>query len=191
MQRRKLTIGLGAIATGGIAGLGTTLFGDDGSDRTIDIRIAADSLDTLRLGASADPNGQYVTGEMGELASLDLTSLATASPDRSQQTLESVVEVINQGRQTVRVGVTVPAVSDATGAIEVFVSRPELAYSDGAPRRDGQSVRRGMTRVADLPALAPGDGITIGIRLPTDGDGEAPTLADPLRVVAVSDTSSE
>jgi len=74
MQRRNLLIGMGSIAAGGAATIGTGAFTSVEADRSVDVNVSDDAGAYLRLEGNGGENSEYVTqnGDGNQLA-IDLT----------------------------------------------------------------------------------------------------------------------
>ena len=69
MQRRKFVIGMGALATGTAAAVGSGAFSSMSSgEREVDVNVAADSSSFLQIYPSEGPNGAYAVENPGTLS---------------------------------------------------------------------------------------------------------------------------
>lgn len=101
MQRRNLLIGLGSIAAGSAATLGTGAFTTVSAERTTQVNVAADSSGYVGISA----NGPYASGTGDGQLELDFSSSNSQgvfgdgeglNPD-SEYHFDNVFQVANQG----------------------------------------------------------------------------------------------
>jgi len=159
-NRRKFIAGLGALATGSAAAVGTGAFTSVTATRNVDVEVAGDASAYLRLEGTGDSNSEYVTSSgSGNALSIDLdSSNATAeegngvNPDAVTQ-LDDVFTIENQGTQEVNVGLSSKS-GDHSGLVKFYTD--SNAYSGDA---------LGSTDVT----LSAGDPATISIEIDTEG----------------------
>ena len=111
MKRRQVILGLGAIATGGSALIGSGAFSSVEAERDISVEVAGDDSAYLRLGPCTDedgnekPNGAYTVQDDG-LFGIALTEENDnvdgdgVNPE-ARSTFHNVFEMCNQGTQEV------------------------------------------------------------------------------------------
>jgi hypothetical protein len=118
MQRRNLLIGMGSLAAGSAATLGTGAFTSVQAERDITISTANDSGAYLGISPNSGPNGQYASTSGGTV-SLDFTSTDAASDtglnDNAKINIENVLKITNNGTQPVYVTVLVEDDAGNTG----------------------------------------------------------------------------
>jgi len=147
-NRRKFIAGLGALATGSAAAMGTGAFTSVSAERTAKINVAGDSAALLSLDAGSGSNSAYATetgnGEVRvELDGSDdvYSDAGGVNADATTKILETF-EVKNQGTQPVAVHVPPDSVTPASvGAAggdysgfyidPQFTNRPNGGYDDG------------------------------------------------------------
>lgn len=119
-NRRKFLAGVGALASGSAAAIGTGAFTSTSAVRQATVATAGDDSAFLQMSASNGPNGQYVTttgdGEVViDLNQLDGTNDGNGSGlnQNSETTISSILTVTNQGTQSVVVYVPSQARSTA------------------------------------------------------------------------------
>lgn len=105
MKRRKFTIGLGALATGSAAALGTGAFSSVEADRQVQIDVADDANAFLRFEGDDD----YVTNDNDGTLTFDLGGAETdaggqAFNDRARTEVPDIIDIRNQGTQDVNLG---------------------------------------------------------------------------------------
>ncbi|WP_128904681.1 DUF1102 domain-containing protein [Halorubrum amylolyticum] len=116
MERRKFVIGLGALASGSAAAVGTGAFTSVTATRDIDVEVADDASAYLRLQGTGGANSDYVTddGDGGTLAiSLDSGNSSDVgdgggegvNPDAVTK-IDNLFDIENQGTQEVDVSIT-------------------------------------------------------------------------------------
>ena len=124
MQRRNLLIGMGSLAAGGAATIGTGAFTSVQAERDITVETADDASAYLGMEPYDGPNGEYASTDSG-LVSLDFTSTSTddgtevASDtglnDQAKINIENVLQITNNGTQDVYVTVKIEDSGGNTG----------------------------------------------------------------------------
>jgi hypothetical protein len=111
MQRRKFVVGLGSLAAGGAATMGTGAFTSVEADRQVDVEVAGDSSAYLALQKAADENDDpgansdaYVDTSGAEV-SLDFSSGngdvgGDGFNPNAITEVDNLIEVQNQGTQS-------------------------------------------------------------------------------------------
>jgi hypothetical protein len=196
MERRKFLIASGALAAGGAAAVGSGAFTSVEADRGITVDVESDDNAFLRLGPSDDPNGEYVDAS-GDLVEIDFTETNEGGQgvnDEAFNIFESVLEVQNQGTQSVRVGVQIEGIAeDGQSETQVFLSRNNLDYNSGSSSEGGQGLRlddnTAGKSLSDLPQIGPGEGLTIGFAFDTNGDTDHDDIDGDMTIVAGTDDS--
>ncbi len=117
MRRRKYLLGLGSLAAGGAAAMGTGAFTSVEADRTVNVKVAGDAEAYLGLQQTSNPNSQdYIHKDSGEI------TLALANSDnggsgfnqRATTWIDDVLQVRNQGTQTINFWVKFNATEDGS-----------------------------------------------------------------------------
>lgn len=107
MQRRKFVVGMGALASGSAAAVGTGAFTSVEADRSVDVEVAGDANAYLQLEQiSGEPNSQqYVNTSNGEVE-FDFDENSTNgggdgfNPNAVTE-IDNLLRVANQGTQDV------------------------------------------------------------------------------------------
>lgn len=169
MERRKFVIGLGALASGTAAAVGTGAFTSVNADRSVDVEVAGDANAYLALEQTSNPNSQqYVQVNNGEVA-IDFSS---SNPNTNSTTgtgdlgngfnpdavtnVNSLLRVTNQGTQDVTFTINH---SLSTGNADVTLSTDDQGGEDDL--------------VANSITLTPGDSIDIDLTVDTTDQGPA------------------
>ncbi|WP_435100101.1 DUF1102 domain-containing protein [Halorubrum sp. N11] len=112
MQRRKFVVGLGALASGSAAAVGTGAFTSVEADRSVDVEVAGDSSAYLALRKAAGPNSDpgansdaYVDDSGAEVSfdfssSNNTTDLGDGFNPNAVTEIDDLIEVQNQGTQS-------------------------------------------------------------------------------------------
>jgi len=114
MERRKFTIGLGALVTGSAAAMGTGAFSSVEANRSVNIAVEEDSNAFLSLEvldgdrASEDSSGISLDFEEGHGGSSGLNP-------NSGTSFRGVLEITNQGTNDVVIGADVSSIVDLGG----------------------------------------------------------------------------
>ncbi|MDV7350872.1 DUF1102 domain-containing protein [Halorubrum distributum] len=167
MERRKFVVGLGALASGSAAAVGTGAFTSVTANRSVDVEVAGDASAYLGIEpVSSSPNSDYVQVNSGEV-SIDFsdsnpnTSGTNATlgdgfnPDATT-VVNDLLRVTNQGTQPVDFTISLNL---STGSASVTLSTDELG---------GES-----DLVANSIEILPGESIKIDLNADTTGQGKA------------------
>jgi hypothetical protein len=146
MRRRKYLIGMGSLAAGGAAALGTGAFAVEAADRDANGTIANDADAYLSL-----EGGQYSTTNTGD-GELDINLNRLNNNARTQ--LDDVFYIRNTGNGDVKV-----QIEDISGTAGETIN--------GAPVTSGGGGSSDLIN-GPLPTLTPGDRIGVGIDITTD-----------------------
>ena len=109
MERRKFTIGLGALATGSAAAVGTGAFTSVEADRQVDVTVEDDADAYLGLQNSDGPNDTYFEGQDDGAAALDFSDSGNSGSGvnpNAETEFDSVFQIVNQGTQEVTVSLS-------------------------------------------------------------------------------------
>ena len=108
MERRKFVIGLGSLAAGGAAAMGSGAFTSVEAERKIAMGVADDSDALLELEPTEEPNGDYATttsGQAGDILELNFDEVDGEGFNSDAETwICNIFTVANQGTQPVEVG---------------------------------------------------------------------------------------
>ena len=185
MERRKFVIGAGALATGSAAAVGSGAFTSVQADRDVEVDVAGDADAFLSLGPSGDPNGEYVD-DGGDVIGLDFTDSDKGGDginDEAYTIFESVLEVQNQGTQSVKVGAR--DIDAGPAEFQVFLSRENLDYENGSPSEGAQGMRLDQSAdIEDLPEIDAGEGITVGFAFNLGKNADFDDIDDTMELVA-------
>lgn len=125
MERRSFVLGLGALAAGGGAAVGTGAFSSVEAQRDVGISVAGDADSYLAI-EPGDENGEYLTGADTSAAALDFTSNNSITGGgeglnaNALSTFADVFSVRNQGTQDVELSVTPLIYTDLDDSIFSF-----------------------------------------------------------------------
>ena len=174
MERRKFTIGLGALATGSAAAIGTGAFTSVEADRSIQVDVADDADAFLALEGKDTPNGnEYVEddGTDGTL-SLDFSETEESGADgglnqNADTIIRDLFEIQNQGTQEVVVGVT-----DLPDGMSIYADEDSEVVGENGITLNQDSTGAGSS---NLPRLGVGESLErVGVIFRVDdelGDG--------------------
>ncbi len=154
MERRKFVIGLGALASGTAAAVGTGAFSSVTATRDIDVEVADDSSAYLGLRGAGGANSDYVTEDgTDETLTIDLSSSNDdvagggegVNPNAVTQ-IDDLFEISNQGAQEVSVSLT----KDGDNADLVSFYSANEAYDGDSLSGDGVTLGTGETTTVSL-----------------------------------------
>jgi hypothetical protein len=159
-NRRKFITGLGALAAGSAAAVGTGAFTSVEADRTVNVAVADDASAFLSLDdIDSSPNSEYVdvSGEQ-VILNLDSTNSGGSGFNAGAETrIDDLIRVANQGTQTINVWVTLDAESGDTFNDDTLYFYPgdatDTALNDGEGDGDGDNVL----------GLTPGESANLGV----------------------------
>ncbi|WP_130501620.1 DUF1102 domain-containing protein [Natrinema hispanicum] len=149
MQRRKFVIGMGALASGAAAGIGTGAFSSVSATRNVDVEVADDASAYLRLQGTGGNNSDYVTddGDGGTLT-IDLSSSNSGdvsgggegvNPDAVTK-IDNLFTVENQGTQ--EVDVSISKSGDNKGLVEFY---PNADYDGDSLSDSAETLGTGIS----------------------------------------------
>ena len=182
-NRRKFLAGLGALASGSAAAIGTGAFTSVSADRSVDVNVAGDAAAYLRLEGTGGNNSEYVTddGNGGQLE-IDLTDTNDnfgtedpngVNPDAVTQ-IDDLFVIQNQGTQEVDVGLTKsdPNNNSNESLVTFYATNLDAGssfdrYSSGGT---GNTVALGSTDAT----LGTGDSVTVSVEIDTEGSTVSP-----------------
>jgi hypothetical protein len=159
-NRRKFLAGLGALASGSAAAIGTGAFTSVEADRTVNVAVADDASAYLSLDdIDSSPNSEYVDTSSEEIVlNLNSTNSGGSGFNANAETrIDDLIQVANQGTQTINVWVTLDAESSDTFDNDTLYFYPgdatDTALNDGEGGSDGD----------DVLALTSGESASLGV----------------------------
>lgn len=167
MERRKFVVGIGSLAAGGAAAMGTGAFTSVTASRNVDVAVANDSAAYLGLSGTGGANQDYVTddGSSGTL-SIDLDSSQSVAgggdgvnPNALTE-IDFVFEISNQGTQPVDVSLSK---SGANSDLIEFYATDDTSASD--PYSNGTQLG------ANAVSLDAGESAVVSLQIDTRGSG--------------------
>jgi len=167
--------GLGSLAAGSAAVMGSGAFSFVQANRDINARIVGDGSALLKIEPNPGPNGQYAYYDSGDIK-IDFTQNDYVSGsglnDRAFINFENVLSVFNQGTQEVNLSVGVPGGGSAVPTADFAVS--------GNP----EDVKRHATTGTDPSGtanLGVGDANSIGFFFNLDASDDIESVLSELR----------
>jgi hypothetical protein len=163
MERRKFVLGLGSIAAGGAAAMGTGAFAVEAFDRDATGKIVNDANAYLTLEA-----GEYSTTNTTDG---ELKIFLNRLNNNARTVLEDVFIIENTGSGDVAV-----QIDDISGTAGETINGAPVTGGGGRDLINGP-----------LPTLTPGDRIAVGVDITTDdaGAGASNTLQFDVNADAV------
>ncbi|WP_434522742.1 hypothetical protein [Halorubrum sp. AS12] len=174
-SRRSVLIGLGGLVAGGGAILGTGAFDTVEAQRTVSVETTGDADALLGLTPATrgdDGDNEYVTQE-DETISIDLTDSDDASGlnRNARTTLRNLVQVTNQGTQTVdTLGLEFSDAPDEITVSDTFSFTVDYSDDDGedmvAHPGDNNGAANILTDQNNIPSeLPPGRAVSFGLEI--------------------------
>ncbi|UWG51843.1 DUF1102 family protein [Halalkaliarchaeum sp. AArc-CO] len=159
MERRKFVIGLGSLAAGGAAAMGSGAFSSVEAERDLVVEAAGDAGGLLGIEPADTPNGDAYAEVDDGIVSIDLTTTSgvAGAPDgvndQAFTVIDDILTITNQGSQEIVVGV---GLEDSDGNLvsdqaQVGVGGPILRLDEGGPG------------FADRDDLDPGNSVPFGL----------------------------
>jgi hypothetical protein len=144
MERRKFVVGLGALASGSAAAMGTGAFSSVTADRTATVSIADDSSAFLGLTVGNSELSEYVD-ESGNTISIKLAGENVqgggVNPDAITK-FDDLLQISNSGSQEVEVTISTgqedPTLSDLSSYITIDDNN-DNSFVDGVNIGQGNS----------------------------------------------------
>jgi hypothetical protein len=145
MQRRNLLIGMGSIAAGGAATIGTGAFTSVEANRNVTVEVAGDASAFLSIDGAKKEDGQYTPNAVEYVNNVDGsvnldftgdddtgTDIGSGINDNATTIFDDLLQITNQGTQGVYVGYTAPG---SKGARKLTNANFALYHED--PDYDG------------------------------------------------------
>jgi hypothetical protein len=143
MERRKFVLGVGALAAGGAAAVGSGAFTSVSANRDVTIDVADDSDALLGIDGSNASNGDYLIEGGQNVAALDITDsngniVGSGVNENSTTVLRDLFDIKNQGANGVFVFINTGVekfgfFSDFPANVENGKGLPEPTAGPGGP----------------------------------------------------------
>jgi hypothetical protein len=179
MQRRNLLIGMGSLAAGGAATIGTGAFTSVEANRNFGITIADDAQAYLAIEPASGPNGGYAY-EMGEDVEIELGGgIGNGQPGgdgvnaQALTQIDKIIKVKNQGTQPVNVKIDKSNLKSATDNLDDQQVRDLLTFYRGDNPNVNDIEKGGYT-------LDTGESFLLGIEVDLTGYGGANDYSEDL-----------
>ena len=200
MQRRKFVVGLGSLAAGGAATIGTGAFTTAEVTRGADISIANDESAFLALKSGVE-NGEYTDKDAGKQPTntLRLALNGNAPGDGSglnwgsEYRFDDLFRIVNQTDEKKEVFVEhgTPSPDFMNDNDVVFYpnggSSPSAENNPPSIPANGYGDANGMEDSSNAQVLNPGTSINVGLYIDTGGREYNPNTGDPDNVASFSD----
>jgi hypothetical protein len=185
MQRRKFVVGLGALASGGAAAMGTGAFTSVEADRSVDVNVSDDAGAYLRLEGTGGPNSEYVTGDgNGNQLEIDLTDSNDNFPNSTDPNgvnpnaltqIDDLFVIQNQGTQEVDVGISKTSNSGNADLVTFYANDSNSGLNDRYDTTNDNTVALGTTDTT----LGTGDTVYVSLEVDTSGS----TVSDGTQIL--------
>ena len=203
MERRKLLTGIGSLAAGSAAAMGTGAFTETSVDRGVQVAVANDAAAYLGLSdVDHSPNSAYVSqdGSSGELA-IEVADSGNGGSGvnlDSHTRIDDLFQIRNQGTQTVYAFIRLTGngtktqtylydSDDPTKALSPDYGKPG-AYAD---QNDADPLGPNPDHVVRSNAeLHPGEHLNVGLDIEPNDIGTKFATSGGLQVNAVADQSA-
>jgi len=171
MERRKFVVGLGALASGSAAAMGTGAFTSVEADRSISIETAGDANAFLSFEKATDSDGnvtpnaqEYVelTGDNTvsfDFTNSDATNGTSGINKNAKSTFDNLIDIQNNGSQEIELSVESDLIASQGGFLGIYAENSQGDSSDNTGLSDSST--------SQTTTLAPGEAATnIGIYVP-------------------------
>lgn len=203
MERRKFLIGMGSLAAGSAAAMGTSAFTSTSANRHLSVTVANDAAAYMGLSAvDGSPNAQYVSGDgsNGELAIevADTDAGGSGVNVNSHTRIDDLFEVTNQGTQPVYVFLRLTGNGSKTNAYFYDSANPTKALSPDygkpgafADQGDADSLGPDPDDVERSAAkLEPGESIAVGLDIEALDTGTKFAASGGLQINAIAEENA-
>ena len=211
MQRRKFVIGMGALATGTAAAVGSGAFTSVDAERDLEIDVVNDNDALLAMSPTEHPNAAYLVddgsgdplddGYTGGTIAIGMDDVMGEGVNNEAVTyILDIFRLKNQGTQEVRVHIGAHATESPRGITSSGTTRVLYRLEGETGTGAGSAYHHpeygdvyhfarepGVTPAHNWnPLLAPGDSITVGLRFDTrvDSSGSISGELDRLEITA-------
>ncbi|ELZ17387.1 hypothetical protein [Natrinema limicola] len=109
MQRRKFVIGMGALASGAAAGIGSGAFDSVSAQRDITVNTAGDASAYVAIEPETGDNATEYVDDSGDTVGIKLTTTeenGTGLNKNAETIIRDLLKITNQGTQDVIAGFT-------------------------------------------------------------------------------------
>jgi hypothetical protein len=187
MQRRKFVVGLGSLAAGGAAAMGTGAFTSVEANGVFEVTIEDDTDALLGLKPGDGPNGEYAfvyTSGQGDLEINLADGAHVDSPTGSgvnslaRTEIDGIFKIVNQGTQPVTVEIEKTALSsDISGISDSTLHDQVLTFYRGNdPSQD--AIEAGTSGDVGLSA---GSAVSVGVEIDLTDQG---TSSQPGKLIS-------
>ncbi|WP_141212243.1 DUF1102 domain-containing protein [Halorubrum ezzemoulense] len=164
-NRRKFITGLGALAAGSAAAVGTGAFTSVEATRSVEVNVTGDADAYLGLKAADHPNGDAYVDDSGDTVAIDITettnddneTLGSGLNPNATTVIENLLVVTNQGTQD-GVGVWVDIDLGDIGSTD-FTVYDQSQGPDADLEQEAVSLDTGnsLTMGVEIEAASPGE----------------------------------
>jgi hypothetical protein len=170
MQRRKFVVGLGSLAAGGAATMGTGAFNFANIERGVNVDVVEDSSAFLALkdtSAYADGSGDQLALNFNENANV----IGEGINKDSDYSFTGVFAIRNQGSQSVGVWITD---NDSDDVVEWY----------GTGSNNNPDFTTSIEGSGNPYAIGPGESVYVNVVILLQDDAGSADLPDTINVVA-------
>lgn len=165
MQRRKMLAGLGSLAAGGAAAMGSGAFSSVIANRNVDLRVANDNSAYLRLS----PNSQYVFQNSDGLLEFDLTANnnnisggGDGLNGTADTTIEDAFTIENQGSNPVYVWMaSYDYDSNGNESVEMIAKGKDITFPDSEAKDNSAVTGSAFVTEGGFIYLETGDSVDV------------------------------
>ena len=168
MQRRKFVVGLGSLAAGGAAAMGTGAFSRVRANRKLNVTVAGDENALLAFRLENDPNAEYAEISSDGTLKIDLTGALTGADsgvnNDAYTAIRDIFTITNLGTQAIYVGVkgsTLPDKNPSNSSNDKAIGFFSDDANDGAGLGVGEGYYSGSGLGLDQKGIKIGVGQTL------------------------------
>ena len=172
MERRKFVVGLGALASGSAAAMGTGAFNSVSANRGVSVEVADDSSAFLGLNATSKYSSESGSGQLN--INLDSASNGNGTGINADATTNilNVFEITNNGNQEVAISIDSASLNSAldngtadagTEQLHFFVGESGGVSLDTYDPDSALFDENGVFQSGDSRVIGPGEVLPVGL----------------------------
>lgn len=174
MERRKFVVGLGALASGSAAAVGTGAFNSVNANRGVSVEVTDDSSAFLGLNATSKYSSESGNGQLNVNLGSDSNGNGTGINADATTNILNVFEITNNGNQEVGISIDTSSLNSTLQAnnngsqLHFFVGEPGGVTLDTYDP-DSELIVGGELDSQDSRVIGPGEVLTVGLYVVNNG----------------------
>ena len=177
MQRRKFVVGMGSLAAGGAAAIGSGAFNSVNANRSVSVEVADDASAFLGLTPLGPYARQTNDGQVELTLGSDSTAMGSGINEDAVTNILDVFQIENQGTQPVGISIDSEALNnaldsgsgdDSTEQLHFFVGQPGGITLDTYDP-DAELIASGSLVTGDPRVIGSGNSLNVGLYVQNAG----------------------